>query len=233
MTRIKNSFAEYIPHRFSPGTWRKPGSPAPVPRNAASNPISKSSPNIRALPMIASVSILTPRLSTYLTSSFTMSLGILNSGIPYMRTPPGACKASKIVTSWPSLASSAAAVNPAGPDPITATFFAVGSVTSGLPTLFVLSQSAANLSSAPIFMGTPLTPKTHFSIHWISWGQTLPQMAGRLFFSLIFLIASPVLPSFMNSMKAGMSMFTGQPSTHLGTLHWRHRSASTRACSSL
>ena len=38
-----------------------------------------------------------------------------------MRTPPAAWNASKIVTSWPRLASSPAAVRPAGPEPTTAT----------------------------------------------------------------------------------------------------------------
>ena len=39
-------------------------------------------------------------------------------------TPPGSCRASKTVTSWPCLASSPAAVSPAGPEPTTATLLA-------------------------------------------------------------------------------------------------------------
>ena len=36
-TRVRYSFAEYTPCRFSPGIFRKEGSPAPVATNAASN----------------------------------------------------------------------------------------------------------------------------------------------------------------------------------------------------
>jgi len=40
---MRNSLALYIPLMFSPGRFRKLGSPAPLPMNTASNPSSKSS----------------------------------------------------------------------------------------------------------------------------------------------------------------------------------------------
>jgi len=77
--------------------------------------------------------------------------------------------------------------------------------------------------------GSPLMPRTQNFWHWLSWGQTRPQMAGRAFFSLIFLIASSNRFSFISAMKAGMSMSTGHPFRHWGFGHVRQRRASSMA----
>jgi hypothetical protein len=72
-----------------------------------------------------------------------------------------------------------------------------------------------------------------FFWHCSSWGQTLPQMAGKLFFSLIFSIASLYFLFFNAFMKEGMSTPTGQPKTHWGVEQVRHLEASAKACPSV
>ena len=81
---------------------------------------------MKSLPITASRTSSTPSFFIYSTSLSTIVFGSLNSGIPYMRTPPGLCNASNIVTSWPNFMRSAAQVRPPGPEPMTATFLPVG-----------------------------------------------------------------------------------------------------------
>ena len=60
-----------------------------------------------------------------------------------MSTPPGAWNASNTVTSWPSLASSPAAVRPAGPEPTMPTFLPVCvGCALGSWSMFACAQSA-------------------------------------------------------------------------------------------
>ncbi len=203
-----------------------------MPRNTASKPFFRSSSTWTSLPTTESSSKVTPRLLTYSTSDRTISLGRRNSGIPYIRTPPASWSASKTVTWWPILARSAAAVIPAGPAPTTATLFPLGGLAderdpSGRA--FFDSQSATNLSRRPMAMGAPFFPRTHRLSHWTSWGQTRPHIPGRLFLALIVETASTISPSRTALIKAGISIPTGQPSIHLGFLHWRHLSASSAA----
>ena len=143
------------------------GRPAPEPINTASNPSSlRSSSIVTVLPTITFVSILTPNALTFSISGLTTSsFGNLNSGIPYTKTPPGSCKASNIVTSYPSLAKSPAQVSPAGPEPTTATLlpFILSALVGFTPCS--LAQSAVNLSSLPIEIGAPLIPLIHFCSH--------------------------------------------------------------------
>ena len=62
---------------------------------------------------------------------------------------------------------------------MTATLFPFFSaVTSGLMP-FSLAQSATKRSSLPMEIGSPLMPRMHFPSHWVSWGHTRPQTAGR------------------------------------------------------
>ena len=61
---------------------------------------------------------------------YSISLSItarfnLKEGIPYLNTPPGSERDSKILTLYFFLAKSAAQVNPAGPEPTTAIFMSV------------------------------------------------------------------------------------------------------------
>ena len=143
------------------------GRPAPEPINTASKPSSSISWSIVIdLPITTFVSILTPRLLTFSISlATTVDLGRRNSGIPYTSTPPGSCKASKIVTSYPIFARSPAHVRPEGPEPITATFLPLDSADFSGLILFSLAQSATNLSSLPIDTASPLIPLIHLPSH--------------------------------------------------------------------
>ncbi len=94
------------------------------------------------------------------------------------------------------------------------------------------SQSAANLSSAPMFIGLPFAFNMHAPSHWSSCGQTLPQTPGRLFFSLMTFIASSNFLFFMASINLGISISTGHFVEHLGFLQKRQRLASFTASSS-
>ncbi|MBA7612365.1 hypothetical protein ES703_19601 [subsurface metagenome] len=97
-------------------------------------------------------------------------MGNLNSGMPYMSTPPATCSASKMVTLCPILASSAAAVKPAGPEPTTATFLPVGlEDLGGLATpILARSQSATKRSRRPIAMGASFLASEQVASHWVS-----------------------------------------------------------------
>jgi len=80
--------------------------------------------------------------------------------------------------------------------------------------------------------GSSFLPRMHTPSHWLSWGQTRPQTAGRLFRSQTLRMDLVNSPSLISRMNAGMSTETGQPSMQVGFLHWRHRSASRTAVSS-
>ena len=84
---------------------------------------------------------------------------------------------------------------------------------------------------APMATGLPLRASTHTPSHWVSCGQTRPHTAGRAVCSLSLSAAATGSPLEICQMNAGMSMLTGQPSTHGGFLHWRQREASSRAMS--
>src|SRR5665647_716546 len=79
--------------------------------------------------------------------------------------------------------------------------------------------------------GSCFTPRTQSISHCSSCGQTRPQTAGKLVVSLSLAMAPAGSPAWMSWTKAGMSMPTGQPSTHLGFLHSRQRLASSMAIS--
>src|SRR5665647_1949622 len=79
--------------------------------------------------------------------------------------------------------------------------------------------------------GSCFTPRTQSISHCSSCGQTRPQTAGKLVVSLSLAMAPAGSPAWMSWTKAGMSMPTGQPSTHLGFLHSRQRLASSMSMS--
>src|SRR5665647_1007234 len=131
-----------------------------------------------------------------------------------------------MVTLCPSFASSAATVNPAGPAPITATLLPVIATfliaLKGFIALFSLSKSATNRSSLPTETASPFLLLMQNFWHCSSWGQTLPQIAGRLFFSFIFFRASVYFFSLINLINSGISIPTGQPLTHCALGQDRH-----------
>jgi len=67
--------------------------------------------------------------------------------------------------------------------------------------------------------------------HCVSWGQTRPQIAGRMLVSFILRILPRTSPLAKSPMKPGISMPTGQPGMHNGFLHWMQRDASITAVS--
>ena len=80
-------------------------------------------------------------------------------------------------------------------------------------------------TSAPLFF------RMHCDSHWLSWGQTRPQTAGRQFFSLSLLMPEAKSPLLAKEMNPGISISTGQPLTQRGFLHCMHRFASAMTIS--
>ena len=164
---VRYSLAENTPLEFSPGIPINLGRPAPEPMNTASKPSSWIRASmVTDFPTTTLVSIFTPRAFTFSISSATTAFfGRRNSGMPYTNTPPGSWRASKMVTSYPIFARSPAQVRPAGPEPMTATFFPFFPAdTMGLIP-FSLAQSATKRSSLPMEMGSPLIPRIHLPSH--------------------------------------------------------------------
>jgi hypothetical protein len=73
----------------------------------------------------------------------------------------------------------------------------------------------------------------HLAWHWDSCGQTRPQTAGSAFFDFMIAMPSAYFFSFTHFMNVGIGTSTGQPVTHCGFGHDRHRLASSNASSSL
>ncbi|MPM47109.1 hypothetical protein SDC9_93817 [bioreactor metagenome] len=148
-----------------------------------------------------------------------------------MSTPPASCKASKSSTWCPMRARSAAQVRPAGPEPMTATLLPVRAAICGLGSSWCSDQSATKRSRRPMATERPLMPRVHFASHWLSCGQTRPQMAGRLLLDLMIFAASSRSPSRKARMNWLMGTCTGQPCTQGEFLHWMQRAASFMAVS--
>ena len=162
--------AENTPFRFSPGMPMKRGRPAPEPTNTAENPsLSRRESTVTVRPTTTSVSIFTPRAFTEpISAATTFSLGSLNSGIPYSRTPPALCRASNTVTSYPILARSLAHARPEGPLPTTATLYPFDGAFTALWLPLAMFQSATKRSSFPIATGSPFTPRMQLPSHCVS-----------------------------------------------------------------
>lgn len=76
------------------------------------------------------------------------------------------------------LAQVGGAGEPAGPEPTTAT---LTPLEAGLAVFSVPCsryQSATKRSRRPMATGSPFLPRTHRHSHWLSWGQTRPEIAG-------------------------------------------------------
>ena len=68
---------------------------------------------------------------------------------------------------------------PAKPEPTTATRCPLEAGFSGASLACWLCQSATKRSRRPMPTGSPFLPRTQYISHWVSWGQTRPQTAGR------------------------------------------------------
>ena len=107
----------------------------------------------------------------------------LKFGIPYRSRPPAISSRSNTVTSYPRLFNWFAAASPAGPEPITATFFPFLSYFFGAiyPSRNAASITAA--SSSRIVTGESiLSFSTHDFSH--SAGQIRPVNSGKSFVAL-------------------------------------------------
>ena len=93
----------------------------------------------------------------------------------------------------------------------------------------LVSKSATNCSNLPICTGLPFLPSTQCPWHCFSWGQTRPQMAGKLLLALMMDIAAPMLPMDNSCTKSGISLSIGHPLRHWGILQCRQRLASSIA----
>ena len=103
-----------------------------------------------------------------------------------------------MVTSCPLRIRSPATVSPPGPEPTTATFLPVLGAMGGMGmSERPRAQSAAKRSRLPMETGVSFLPTMHRPWHWLSWGQTRPQTAGRLFFSHSLRMAWVKSPSAM------------------------------------
>src|SRR4029079_9453207 len=100
-------------------------------------------------------------------------------GIPYINNPPARSARSKTVTLWPAWLSWLAQANPAGPDPTTATRFAVltaGDLGTTQPASKPLSMMVCSILL--IVTGASLMPRTHDPSQGA--GQTRPVNSGKL-----------------------------------------------------
>src|SRR5512136_841903 len=79
--------------------------------------------------------------------------------------------------------------------------------------------------------GSPLALYTHIASHWVSWGQTRPQTAGRALSRRSISAALGRSPSARALINSGMDTLTGQPAMHCLVLHCRQRRASRIASS--
>ena len=76
-----------------------------------------------------------------------------------------------------------------------------------------------------------LMPRTHLPSHWFSCGHTRPHTAGSALDALSTAYAPSMSSSATFAIKAGISIFTGQPLTQGLFLQFRQRFASFTAIS--
>ena len=118
-----------------------------------------------------------------------MFLFNLKLGIPYLNNPPNPLSFSKMVTWCPLRFNCCAAANPAGPEPIMATFLPVrvfGGRALIIPSINATSVTAASFSR--IVTGASCNANTHDFSHGA--GQIRPVKSGKLFVSCKFSTAS-------------------------------------------
>ena len=134
---------------------------------------------MNVLPMTLFVSNFTPSDSRFFTSRSIVVRGRRKDGMPYFRTPPMTCSASKIVTSAPAFARSPAHARPAGPEPTIATFPSFPAF-AGFSMTTAGALSPTKRSRRPIATDSilPFT-RMHCASHWLSCGQTRPQIDGE------------------------------------------------------
>ena len=104
---------------------------------------------------------------------------------------------------------------------------------SGASVQWALCQSATNRSRRPMPTGSPFLPRTQYISHWVSWGHTRPQTAGRAEVLEMIWYAASKSPLATSAMNSGICTMTGQPCMQARFLQFKQRWASSRACSSV
>ena len=170
--------------------------------------------------------ILTP-ISINLSSNLSIFVfGNLNSGIPYLNTPPICACASNIVTSYPLNVSMNAIVIPAGPPPIIATFDFLVSVLCILKSKLSMYFDEISFSISPNLTPYVFLFSTHIPSHCFSCGQTNEHTIDNgLFLNKI----SPALNNLLFKYICIISLTfvsTGQPFSQNGILQFKHLKAS-------
>src|SRR5579885_3048738 len=138
---------------------------------------------------------------------------------------------SKTVTRWPARAACCAQASPAGPEPITATFFPVRR-SGGCGATQPASQAWSMMlfSIALIVTGSLLMLRTHASSHGA--GQTRPVNSGKLLVACSRWIASRQRLRYTRSFQSGMMFPSGQPLWQKGMPQSMQRAPCARSRSS-
>ena len=135
----------------------------------------------------ALISLPTFALTTNLIPSFSMTFCLRSIthfssfifGMPYISSPPTRSSRSYTVTRWPLRFNWSATARPAGPDPMTATFFPVrtfGGFAFAYPFSYACSIIPYSLSRT--VTGSSCRPQVHAASH--SAGQTRDVNSGKL-----------------------------------------------------
>src|SRR5271165_6782477 len=213
------SMAWWIPASERPGTGRSRATRAPPASTTAENPSS-----------CAADSTLTPHENTVPSARICPSrrsrwrFSILNSGMPYRSSPPGASSRSKTVTMCPARVSCCAAASPDGPEPTTATEKpdSAGGGTGTTPPA-AQARSMISTSTCLIVTGSALMPSTQAASHGA--GHSRPVNSGKLFVACSRSAATAQSEWYTRSFHSGMRLPSGQPLWQNGIPQSMHRAA--------
>src|SRR3954467_6897394 len=129
--------------------------------------------------------------------------------MPYRSRPPTRSARSNTVTSWPARVSCCAAASPAGPDPTTATRWAVRTcAATGSIHPSSHARSTISTSTCLIVTGSWLMPSTHADSHGA--GHSRPVNSGKLFVACRRSLASSQSSRHTRSFHSGMMLPSGQ-----------------------
>ncbi len=168
-----------------------------------------------------------PSASIWISRRSRCRFSILNSGIPYRSSPPGASARSNTVTTCPALVSCWAAARPAGPEPMTATLrpaaSAAGDGRRGGTQPSAQARSMISTSTCLIVTGSALMPSTQADSHGA--GQSRPVNSGKLLVACSRSAAARQSPECTRSFHSGIRLPSGQPEWQNGMPQSMHRPA--------
>ena len=135
---VRYSIAKCTPFKLRFSDVRSRGWVAPVQMTVASKSFSSSIGSTFSPTFALQMNLMPSFSMSSIRRSTTSCLSSFMFGMPYISRPPGRSSRSSTVTVWPARLSCAAAASPAGPEPITTTFFPVRTVgaTGHDPALF-------------------------------------------------------------------------------------------------